>query len=268
MKIDDILENLNDIKSLYKEFIITNNYKKVENNKISWDNYKSGIFKNFYSKEYEYVIKNRQYSFLLKDNLGCVQYYYEFDKDKDKEEVLLKVKMAYYPYPVATKDKVDDFENYLEDPLDEYLMEYYYDIWEIFNHQFELNLNDTELQEILYESKSRGNNESIENLLLAKFDDKYEYTNSSHIRVDFDAKVVSHNKCEIQIGAVNNIRFPLKEIISPLTFFDFIVKNIFRGSSKYDALIKTLEYKTKFSIHRKKNIIPINNFKEDNLHII
>lgn len=261
MKIDEILKLLDYIKDLHKDIIITNNFEKISDTVISWKNYKSGIYKNLYSKEYEYIIKNRQYSFLLRDNLGCIQFYYEF-----KKQEISKIKMSYYPYPVKLKETGDDIESYLDEVYDETLLDYYYDIWEIFNHEFELNINDTELRTIFEKSQSLGNNESIENLLLAKFDHKYEHTNTSHLRIDYDKDVTTHNKCEIQIGAINDIRFPIDKIISPIMFFDFIIKNILR-KNKYYLDIKDKDSYVKLLDFHRSLIIDIKNFKEKNIFI-
>jgi len=262
MKIDDVVKFLDQVKTVYRDLIITSNYEKVSDEKISWKNYKTGIFKNLYSKEFEYLIKNRQYSFLLKDNLGCFQFYYEF---KDLE--LNKLKMAYYPYPVKLKETSSDIENYIDEIYDETLIDYYYDIWEIFNHEFELNINDEELRKIFEKSQALGNNESIENLLFAKFDNKYEHTNSSHFRIDYDSKVQTHNKCEIQIGAINDIRIPIDKIVSPITFFDFIIKNILRKDKYYEQLSKKSSYVDLIEYHR-SNSNKIPNFLEKNIHIV
>ncbi|MDR4953969.1 DUF2290 domain-containing protein [Chryseobacterium sp. ES2] len=262
MKIDEILKLLDVIKDLHKDIIITNNFERISEDIISWKNYKSGIYKNLYSKEYENIIKNRQYSYLLKDNLGCIQFYYEF-----KDQEISKIKMAYYPYPIKLKETGDDIESYLDEVYDETLLDYYYDIWEIFNHEFELNINDTELRKIFEKSQSLGNNESIENLLLAKFDHKYEHTNTSHLRIDYDSKVDTHNKCEIQIGAINDIRIPIDKIISPIIFFDFIIKNILRKNNYYTEIKEKGSYKKLLEFHRTLKI-DIKDFKEQNIHLI
>lgn len=262
MDIAKIKSLLDSIRDVHKEIILTRNYDIVSDNVISWPNYKTGIFKNLYSKEYEHIVRNRQYSFLLKDNLGCVQFYYEFEKDQ-----ISRAKMAYYPYPVKLNEDADSIENHFTEVYDETLLEYYYDIWEIFNHEFELNINDADLRTIFERSQKFGNNESMENLLMARFDAKYKHTNSSHIRIDFDSKATSHNKCEIQVGAINQIRIPIDKIISPIIFFDFIVKNILRDSPYYNDLSRKSKYKKMFTFHR--NIkSPVNGFNEDNIYLV
>src|SRR5690606_8121994 len=110
-------------------------------------------------------------------------------------------------------------------------------------------------------------NESMENLLFAKFDNKYQHTNTSHLRVDYDSKVTSHNKCEIQIGAINDIRIPIDKMISPITFFDFIIKNILRKDEYYKQLIAKGSYVKLIDYHRGVGI-KILNFNESNIHII
>lgn len=259
MGIPELLNELKLIEETFRVKIITSNYKQISDNEISWDNYKSGIFKNIYAKEYESIIRNRQYSFLLADEKGCIQFYYLI-----KNEVIEKVKMAYYPYPVELNNTRDDFENLMYDSNDEVLLEYYYDLWNIFTHSFELTVNDENLKKLVEDSLSHGNNESAENLLLSKLDYKYKTTNTSHIRVDYDSNVKSHHKCEIQIGAINNIRFPLKKLITPFLFFEFIFKNIYK--EEFDKVCSKANYQTKFAVSKKKSI-EINPFIEKNIFI-
>ena len=220
MDIKDVLNHLETIKDVHKNIILTNNFSKISNSQISWHNYKPGIYKSLYSKEY------------------------------DKQNALDKLKMAYYPYPVKLNDTGADIENHISDVYDETLIEYYYDVWEVFNHQFELNINNKELKDIFEKSGQFGNNESIENLLLAKFDLKYEHTNSSHLRIDYDASVNSHNKCELQIGSVNELRLPLKQMISPFIFFDFILKNIYRKAEYLTEIKSKDSYQAKYAFHK------------------
>lgn len=260
MGIDEIIEELNVIRTTFKSKIVTSNFKKINETEISWDNYNAGIFKNIYAKEYETIIRKRQYSFLLSDSKGFIQFYYNFNGNK-----IVKVKMAYYPYPVELRESKDDVENLLYDTDDEILMEYYYDIWNILSQTVELTVNDDELKKLIQDSISQGNNESVESLLLAKLDYKYKITNSSHIRVDYDANVKSHHKCEIQIGAVNYIRFPLQKLISPFLFFEFIFKNIY--ADDFAKIKKKADYKTKQAITKQKSS-NISGFKEENIYII
>jgi hypothetical protein len=261
MTIDNIYEDLELIKKVFRTLIVTENYAKNSSSEISWKNYSAGIFKNIYAKEFEYIIKNRQYSFLLKDDKGCVQFYYLY-----KGKTLQKVKMAYYPYPVVLREDKDEIETLLSDSEDEVLMEYYYDIWNILNHQFELKMDDNKLKTLIAESIEVGNNENVESLLLGRFEYKYLSTNSSHLRVDFDSKVESHHKCEIQIGAINDIRFPMSKLISPFTFFEFIIKNLFSKDKDYKRIIGKGPYKAMCN-NSKKNAIVMNPFIESNIFL-
>ena len=135
MVVDEVLKELEIIKSTFRAKIITSNYKQINPDEISWDNYNTGIFKNIYAKEYEYIVRNRQYSFLLSDDKGCVQFYYQFHRN-----TIQKLKMAYYPYPVELNESKEEIENLINDSNDMILMEYYYDLWNIFSHNFELNV--------------------------------------------------------------------------------------------------------------------------------
>jgi len=69
MKINDVLLELEKIEKTYRELIVTSNYRKMNNFEISWVKYTPGIQKNLYAREYEILLQNRQYSFLLNDKL-------------------------------------------------------------------------------------------------------------------------------------------------------------------------------------------------------
>jgi hypothetical protein len=256
MNIDSVYSNIEQAEKAFRSLIIST-YHTKENNEISWANYSPGIFKTLYAKEYEFIIRNKQYSFLLKDNKGCLQFYYSFSGSK-----ISKIKLSYYPYPVALKDTSDDIENNLSDYNDEIIGEYYYDLYSLFTHQFELTISDEKLQAILAESRSLGNFENEESLILGKFEDKYKFTNSSHLRIDYDPNVQSHHKCEIQIGAINNIRLPVNKIMMPFTFCDFIFKNVY--PSEYTSIINKSHYISTF-INSKKQSISIDPFEEHNI---
>ncbi|MBA6316443.1 DUF2290 domain-containing protein [Cellulophaga baltica] len=260
--IDSILSDIELTKNTFRKLIVTSNYKKTSDTTIGWDKYTSGIFKNLYAKEYESLIRNRQYSFLLKDDLGFVQFFYEWNKN----DVLEKMKMAYYPYPLKVKDEIGNIETYIDDSDDLVLEEYYYDLWNILNHNFELNVDDENLEKALIEAIRVGNTESKEQLILGKFENKYEFTNSSHFRIDYDSKVVSHHKTEIQVGAINNLRLPLNKIISPFMFFDFIFKNIFKKDKDLKKIISSNNYLTNYN-NSKKLSFEINPFDELNIYV-
>lgn len=187
----NVLNNLNQTKDIFKQLIIDSNYS-TNNNNISWKNYKSGITdKQFYSKEYEGLLNDRQFSFMLIDN-SLFQFYYEFDND-----LLTKAKLAYYPYPV-----------HLE--VDEYLISEFFD-----------SSSDELLQEQYINLTDFVNGD----------DEYSRLTNTSHIRIDYDYNVKSHCVCHLQIGGMNEIRIPSKYIFYPFLFFDFIIKNRFKTIS-------------------------------------
>lgn len=261
MKINQISSELKKIETTFRNLIITSNYQKVSDSEISWHNYTSGIFKNLYAKEYETLVQNRQYSFLLRDKMGFVQFYFKYT-DNDAFE---KIKMAYYPYPVILKDTVNDIESYYDDSDDRILSEYYFDLWNLLSQEFSLPIDDQALQQIILIFREKLSIEiDLRDLIIQKFDMKYEITNSSHLRVDFDSRVESHHKCEIQIGAVNEIRIPIDRIISPFMFFDFIAKNLYRDF--YETLLKKKSFRTNFSISR-KNSKKFGDFAEPNIFL-
>lgn len=260
MVINTVLENLTLTKNVFRKLIVTSNYKKLSDNEISWDNYNSGIFKNLYAKEYEFLIRTRQYSFLLKDDKGFIQFYYHFADDG----VLNKLKMCYYPYPVKLREKAEEVEVFLQETEDLVIQEYYYDLWNILNHNFELNVDDEDLEKALKKAVKAGNTDSREQLILGKFENKYEFTNTSHFRIDYDSKVTSHHKTEIQVGSVNDIRLPINKIISPFMFFDFIAKNLYKLDKDYKQIISTQQFPTQRNISKKLSL-EINPFNEENI---
>lgn len=258
MKIDDVLENIKLAEKVFRPIILSTNYRK-ETSEISWPNYAPGIFKSLYAKEYERIIQNRQYSFLLKDNLGCIQFYFYYNKDQ-----LVKMRLCYYPYPVVINMGAEDIENHLADYNDEVIAEYYYDLYSLFTHQFELKITDDALKDLIEKARQAGNFDSNENLILGKFENKYKFTNSSHIRIDYDVNVISHHKCEIQMGGINNIRLPMEQIISPFTFCDFIFKNI--DSVRYQTIKAGSAYESSFVVSKAKSVT-ISLFEERNIFL-
>lgn len=170
-----------------KFFIIENNIKKEQNNTISWEKYQTGIYKENYIIEFQNLKNNFQYTFLLKDG-AFFQFYYEVDS----ESVLKKMKLAYYPLPKETR-KVN--ESFIEGLFDS-----------------NCEMDECLEEELIY--------------LLDNLND-IVFSNTSSIRIDYDANVSSHSKCEIQIAAINKFRIPLNHLISPMTFFDLICRNLY-----------------------------------------
>ena len=192
--------------------------------------------------------------------MGFIQFYFKY-----RDEITFdKIKMAYYPYPIKLRQGDDDIDAYLYDSEDPILQEYYFDLWNILNREFGVPVEDKQLQEILSILAGELNiDQNMDDLFVQKFNHKYEITNSSHIRIDY-SPVKTHHVCEIQIGAINNIRFPLDKIVSPFLFFDFIMKNIYRKS--YPSMFNNQKFKQEFNFACKKSY-PISGFHEDNLYI-
>ncbi|GAB1540790.1 hypothetical protein NUACC21_34590 [Scytonema sp. NUACC21] len=260
MKINDVLQELEKIKSAYRELIVTSNYKQMNTFEIGWDRYTPGIEKNLYAREYEMLLQNRQYSFLLNEDMGFIQFYFKYQDETNFD----RIKMAYYPYPIKLREENYEIERYLYDSEDLILQEYYFDLWNILNREFGVPIEDKQLQKIISILVEESNIEpNLDDLMVEKFNYKYEITNSSHIRIDY-SPVTSHHLCEIQIGAINNIRFPLDRIISPFLFFDFIIKNLYRKS--YSSMFNERKFKQSLNFARKKSY-QITNFNEDNIFI-
>lgn len=257
---DQIRADLASIETIFKDFIIESNYI-VSPLDITWKNYNTGISKFLYSREYTDLINKRQYSFLLKDK-SFFQFYYNYSKEK----VLTKAKLAYYPMPVSLieEDVVSTLEEYYEEENDIRISEYYFDLWQLLDNKF--NTNSTLLNEKIEELSNLGQKLGLSKSEL--YDDwiqnKYNIVNTSHIRIDYDSKVESHNKIEIQFGGINYVRFPFDRLIMPFIFFEFITKNLFKDEHK------TISSKLSYTVHKdialKKSAI-MAGFTEDNIFI-
>ena len=111
---------VNSIQKCFSKIIITTNYK-IEEKSIGWNSYKSGIYSGWvYAKEYQELVDNRQYSFLISDG-SFFQFYYEW-----KDE-LVKIKLAYYPVPVKLNNPSLELLEAANDSGIEMLEQLYFD---------------------------------------------------------------------------------------------------------------------------------------------
>jgi len=110
--------SIGNIKKCFSKKIIGTNTSS-ENNSISWHNYKSGIIKGVsYPREYQLLLDERQYSFLMMDS-SFFQFYFQFDT-----EGLSSCRMAYYPVPKIIDESVEDLNEY-EGTANSYLRDVY-----------------------------------------------------------------------------------------------------------------------------------------------
>lgn len=260
MNLEEVFDELKKIEKVYRELILTTNYVKINDSEISWGYYKPGIEKKLYAREYEVLVQNKQYSFLLAEDIGFIQFYFKFLDNR-----LKKAKLAYYPYPVKVKEAVNDLEDYYDSTGDLVLEEFYYDIWNLLSSELAIPLKDRDISDDVMKFVQEIGIPISENQVISyNFDRKYEITNTSHIRIDFDCAVTSHHQCEIQIGALNELRFPIDKIISPFIFFDFIIKNL--GKNSYQGILSKSYFNTDFSSSLKKSIL-VQDFSENNIYI-
>lgn len=99
-------QSLNNIQKIYNAKILTTNYQ-VSDEEISWFGYKSGVIKGVsYPREYQLLLDNGQYCFLLEDN-SFFQFYFKFGKEK-----LISCRMAYYPTPKIISESIDDLYDF------------------------------------------------------------------------------------------------------------------------------------------------------------
>lgn len=261
MTIEDTLAELERVTTYFRDIILTTNFARISSDEVGWSNYRPGIYRNLYAREYEYLVRHRQYSFLLMNRLGFLQFYYKFRDNNNYG----KIKMAYYPYPILLREDEDDVERYLDEVDDVFIGEYFFDLWSLLSYKFGLRRDIDISEELLATLRDRfGQLLDAEELIEQDFEQKYKLTNSSHVRIDYDSEVSSHHSCEIQIGAVNNIRLPMDKIISPFMFFDFVVKNV--HGTDYIDISQRDGFRNSFATSKDLSSL-IDGFSEDNIFI-
>ena len=95
-------------------------------------------------------------------------------------------------------------------------------------------------------------------------------TNTSHIRIDYDKNVTSHDKCEIQIDGLHEIRIPCSILINPLYFFEFILKCKAIVDNEYYKAYEKLQKDAGFIAKKKlsqKKHLRMENFSDSNIYI-
>lgn len=144
-------DRLSIINKIFSEYILETNFIRKDSI-ISWPDYKPGSAKFLYAREYEYLLNNRQYSFLFTDN-SFMQCYYSFGIEN--EETLLKeVKLCYYPYPVFLNNKIDDIEEMFDFTEDNNLKQFYFDLYLCMSEEFGFNIqNQIDSAKIHFEKK-------------------------------------------------------------------------------------------------------------------
>lgn len=183
MTLADVTQSIQHIRSSLTAWIQAD-LVVVSKSDISWVNYRPGIYSNeYYPLEYQWLLDNRQYSFLLRDG-SFLQFYYAFD-----DEGLLSARAALYPKPLPSKIVEEDLFTVAEAAQD---MEEY-------------DLSDHLLNVV----------EEIEK------NSKYP-SNTSHVRFDYDRKVKSHSKAHIQFGGLNDVRVEADFVPMPYAFVETI----------------------------------------------
>lgn len=116
--ISSVFANLEATYTLFSEFILDRNYSQ-QPNVVGWPNYRPGISKQVYAKQYQDLISERQFSFLLIDG-SAVQIHYAYD-----ERGLKKVRLALYPVPKTVVVEPEQFDLYYDETISEVLESHY-----------------------------------------------------------------------------------------------------------------------------------------------
>jgi hypothetical protein len=176
---------------------VDNTTTSTPNRYIGWSGRKPGIQKNvYYPIEYQYLLDTQQYSVLLRDS-SFFQFFFQFDAS-DK---LSSARLAYYPRPVNTLHENDDLLKAADDALDR-------QDEELYNHLF----NWVELLET----------------------DIGKPANTSHVRFDYDSKVLVHSKSHLQFGAIQEFRLPSNNFPLPIAFVE-LCSSIIAGTPQIPA---------------------------------
>ena len=241
--ISETLESIKQIEELYSSLIIESNYIR-NNNVITWPDFYNYGRKNLYAREYKNLLENRQYTFLFWDE-SFMQVYYEFNEAQAVNEA----KLCYYPFPVRLNENIKDIEEFFEQNQNELISRYYYDLWNIMGEEIGVKTTDNQRSDFIEYFNAKGYQFNPEDFQIEYFDEAYGLSNYSHFRMDYDANVMTHNKCEFQFGAIKSIRLPIDRILEPLIFFDFIVRYFFKD---YYAQLTTFKYKKAYLVSKAK----------------
>lgn len=248
------------INKIFSEFIQESNFIRA-GNKITWPDFNKGINKALYMKQYEELLKNRQYSFLLVDK-SFIQIFFEFTELNQ----LKTIKYGYYPYPIPLNATTDILENYFDNHFDNAIGQFYYDLLNLMSEEIGLKLDEQQRIETIKFFKEVYNYNLVEDDLRAiVFDKIYDLTNYSHFRMDYDSTVTTHHKCEFQFGAIKQIRLPISKILTPFIFIDFIFRYFFKKN--YPHLLRQFSYK-KYFIFNKQSCLPMDDFVEHSFYKI
>lgn len=248
------------INKIFSEFIQESNFIRT-GHKITWPNFNKGINKALYMKQYEELLANRQYTFLLVDK-SFIQIYFEFTNLNE----LKTIKYSYFPYPIPLNATTDILENYFDNHFDSAIGQFYYDLLNLMSEEIGLKLDEQQRMETIKFFKEVYNYDVNDDDLRAMvFDKIYDLTNYSHFRMDFDSTVTTHHQCEFQFGAIKQIRLPISKILTPFIFIDFIFRYFFKKD--YSSLISSFSYKRNFLIN-KQSCLPVIDFVEHSFYKI
>ncbi|MFQ2507213.1 DUF2290 domain-containing protein [Aeromonas caviae] len=125
--IDHVCRSLGMLSQIFAGHILTSNYCR-NGNMLTWNKYKKGISNNIlYTKEYEDLLNERQYSLLMRDK-SFFQFYYDFENGK-----LKKMKLCYYPYPIYVQEDSERLEEYFMESGTERFEIYYNSLTKLFD---------------------------------------------------------------------------------------------------------------------------------------
>ena len=88
--------------------------------------------------------------------------------------------------------------------------------------------------------------------------------------IEYDKNVTSHDKCEIQIDGLHEIRIPCSILINPLYFFEFILKCKAIVDNEYYKAYEKLQKDAGFIAKKKlsqKKHLRMENFSDSNMYI-
>jgi hypothetical protein len=191
ISLDFLHDNLKQTYDCFRKVLTDKNFDVVSSY-LGWKGYEKGISKLFYVNDYVKLISQRQFSCILKENNGI-------DNQDIKGAIqivyefnvdtLTKVRLAFYPKPIIIEAHNIDNDSFIDTNSEEELQNIYHILSELIGISF-------------------------------------DFTNTTHIRIDYDADVESHSKIHLQISGINELRLPMYFIPLPFHFIDFLTKHL------------------------------------------
>lgn len=132
LTIQTVERSLNNIDACCSSLLLETNFN-LDDDTFSWPNYSHGVLSSLtYVGEYQRLIDNKQFSFLLIDK-SFFQFFFDFDGVN-----LKSAKLCYYPAPVKISGAIDELYEVAEASGIDLIEEFYFGAEEWINRGIDL----------------------------------------------------------------------------------------------------------------------------------